>query len=297
LPPSEGPGWLPELLSEGYRAPLVDSHPPPTQFVELLLPAVRRAALIARALEGRVANRPKRREASAVKAALTDADPAAQEAILVPLLEHFPGVGLHAEEDTPSVQEFPTSEKEFVVIDPIDSTLRSYLEGAGPYSVMVGLCVEQRFEAALVALPREGLLFDGVRGGGARMTRPGGEPRPSRAAGVGTRVIVSHETPPAVQERLRERGFEVVFGSGGAISVAPLIPGVRAGLRLPGTSAGISIRGRIGLLISSEAGALMESERGEVFPSRIDEPARALLLAATERDMGHLRYALAAALD
>jgi fructose-1,6-bisphosphatase/inositol monophosphatase family enzyme len=264
------------------------------QFVELLLPAVRRAAAIARALEGRVANRPKQSEATPVKAALTEADSAAQEAILVPLLEHFPGVGLRAEEDTPSVAEFPAEEKRFAVVDPIDSTLRSYLEGAGPYSVMVGLCIEGRFDAALVALPREGLLFDGFQGGGARMARPRAEPRPLRAEPVGTRVLVSHETPPAVQDRLRERGFEVAFGSGGAISVAPLIPGVRAGLRLANRSAGISIRGRIGLLISSEAGALMESERGERFPSRIDQPAQALLLAASEEDIDHLRYALAA---
>jgi len=241
-----------------------------------------------------VPNRPKQREATPVKAALTEADSAAQEAILLPLLEHFPSLGLNAEEDTPSVAEFPAEEKRFAVVDPIDSTLHSYLEGAGPYSVMVGLCIDGHFDAALVALPREGLLFDGIQGGGARMARPRAEPRPLRAEAVGTRVLVSHETPPAVQDRLRERGFEVVFGSGGAISVAPLIPGVRAGLRLANRSAGISIRGRIGLLISSEAGALMESERRERFPSRIDERAQALLLAAAEEDIDHLRYALAA---
>jgi hypothetical protein len=127
------------------------------------------------------------------------------------------------------------------------------------------------------------------------MTRSRGEPRLVRVEGVGTRVLVSHETPRAVQDRLRERGFEVTFGSGGAISVAPLIPGVRAGLRLPVLTSGISIRGRIGLLIASEAGALMENERGERFPAEVDQPARALLLAAREQDMDHLRYALAAA--
>lgn len=267
----------------------------PQRFVELLAPAIRRAAVITRALEGRVPNRPKRSEATPEKAALTEADSAAQEAILATLLEHFPSVGLHAEEDTPSVVEFPTRGNPFVVVDPIDSTLRSYLECAGPYSIMAGLCVDGRFDAALVALPREGLQFDGVRGGGARMARPRGEPRPLSAQAVGARVLVSHETPPAVCDRLRERGFDVVFGSGGAISVAPLIPGVRAGLRLPSSPDGISIRGRIGLLISSEAGVLMESERGEKFPLRINEPARALLLAADEQDMHDLRYALAAA--
>ena len=292
--PSDRRDPLPEETFGGYRSRPVSAEIPPSRFVDLLLPAVRHAAVIARALEGRVPNRPKQREATPVKAALTEADSAAQEAILVPLLEHLPGVGLHAEEDTPSVAEFPVREKRFVVVDPIDSTLHSYLEGAGPYSVMVGLCVEGRFEAALVALPREGLLFDGARGSGARMARTRAEPRPRRAEAIGSRVMVSHETPPSVQDRLRERGFEVVFGSGGAISVAPLIPSVRAGLRLTAPTGDISIRGRIGLLISSEAGALMESERGERFPSRIEEPARALLLAASEEDMDHLRYALAA---
>jgi fructose-1,6-bisphosphatase/inositol monophosphatase family enzyme len=273
----------------------VSPNVPPSQFVDLLAPAVRRAAVLARAMEGRVPNLPKQREATPAKAALTEADFAAQEAILVPLLKHFPGVGLHAEEDTPTVAEFPVEEKSFVVVDPIDSTLRSYLECAGPYSIMTGLCVDGQYEAALVALPREGLHFDAVRGGGARMARPRGQPRPFRLQAVGSRVLVSHEAPVAVCDRLRERGFDVVFGSGGAISVAPLIPGVRAGLRLANASGDISIRGRIGLLIASEAGVVIENERGEIFPTRIGEPARALLLAAEEPDMEHLRYALAGA--
>jgi fructose-1,6-bisphosphatase/inositol monophosphatase family enzyme len=264
------------------------------RFVELLMPAVLEAAKIARALEGRVANRPKSGEVTAVKAALTIADSAAQEAILAPLLEHFPEVGLRAEEDTPSVAEFAKGKRTLVVVDPIDGTLRFYLECNGPYSVMVGLCVDGRFEAALVALPREGLLFHAVRAGGAHMTRPLGEPRPLRAEPVGDRVLVSHDTPPAVQDRLRERGLQVMFGSGGAISVAPLIPGVRAGLRFSKAPGGVSIRGRIGLLISREAGALMENERGESFPMLVDEFARALLISADDQDLDHLRHAMTA---
>ena len=80
-------------------------------FVAAMAPALRQAASIARALEGRVQNRPKWGEESAVKAALTLADSAAQEAILVPLLERFPGVALRAEEDTPSVRSFPTRKR------------------------------------------------------------------------------------------------------------------------------------------------------------------------------------------
>ena len=51
-----------------------------------MAPAIRQAASIARALEGRVANRTKNGEA-AIKAALTLADTVSQEALLVPLFE------------------------------------------------------------------------------------------------------------------------------------------------------------------------------------------------------------------
>jgi fructose-1,6-bisphosphatase/inositol monophosphatase family enzyme len=264
------------------------------RFLEALAPAVRQAAGVARALEGRVRNRPKHGEASAAKAALTLADSAAQEAILVPLLEHFPEVSLEAEEDTPSVASFPALARARVVIDPIDGTLRSYLEGAGPYAVMVGLVVDERCEAALVALPREGLFFEGLRGGPARLARSRRPARPVRAEADGARVIVSHEMPAPVVERLRHSGFEVAFGCGGAISVAPLIPGVRAGLRLAQGPRGVSVRGRLGLVIARAAGALVEAEGGAPFPEDLSAPARALAVAAEPGDLALLREALSA---
>ena len=149
----------------------------PEAFVRALAPALRQSASIARALEGRVANRPKAGETTAVKAALTIADTASQEALLVPLLEHFPTVRLAAEEDTPSTIHFASAGPELVVIDPIDGTLRFYLEGAGPYAVMIGLAREREYTAALVALPREELYLDAVRGQGARVAQRGSPPR------------------------------------------------------------------------------------------------------------------------
>jgi hypothetical protein len=264
----------------------------PQEFVRVLAPALRQAASIARALEGRVRNRPKAGESTAVKAALTLADSAAQEAILVPLLEHFPGVALEAEEETPSVASFPTAASELVVVDPIDGTLRFYLEGQGPYAVMVGLASAGRFEAALVALPREGLFFDAVRGGPAHIARAGSRPREARAEAGGRRVLVNHEVPRAAAERLRAQGFEVAFGCGGAIAVAPLIPGVRAGLRVARMPSGISLRGRIGALIASSGGARVEDETGRSFPTALDAPSRALLVAAGDDDLEALRDAL-----
>lgn len=271
--------------------------PPPEDFVRELAPALRQAASIACALEGRVANRPKRGEATPVKAALTIADTAAQEALLVPLFEHFPQVCLEAEEDTPTVHRFPASAEALVVVDPIDGTLRFYLDRIGPYAVMVGLAVAGEYRAAMVAIPREQIFLDAVRGGGARVASADGPGRAARVdrADPGRRVLVSHDLPEAAVDALRGRGYQVAAGSGGAISVAPLLPGVRAGLRLAGDQrGGVSVRGRIGALISEEAGALVRGEDGEAFPRDIHIAARALLVAAAPEDLSALEHALAA---
>lgn len=269
-----------------------EGTPSPERFVDLLGPAVRQAAAVSRALEGRVANQPKAGETTAQKAALTLADSAAQEAILAALLEHFPEVCLTAEEDTPNVHEFPSEAPARVVIDPIDGTLHSYLEARGPYACLVGLAIEGRYEAALVGLPREGLFFDGVRGGQARRTRPRGVSRAWKAEATGPRIVVSHELPEPALERLRQAGFEIWFGSGGAISVAPLIPGFRAGLRFNPKHETISIRGRIGVVVTRAAGGRAWTESGARFPDGLDEPARALLTAADEADLPTLVGAL-----
>jgi len=263
-----------------------------SEFVKRLAPALRQAASIAQTLEGRVANQPKADEETDVKAALTIADSACQEALLVPLLDHFPDVVLAAEEDTPSVARFPESGDELVVIDPIDGTLRFYLECMGPYGIMIGLAVNGEYEAGLVALPRERLFFQAVRGSGACVSRGDGEPQAARFDPDGDRVLVTHDLPDDAVEFLRGKGFEVVPASGGAISVAPLMPGVRAGLRLVRSVPSVSIRGRIGALVSAEAGALLRCETGSEFPRQIEAPARALLLATNEKDLGILQEAL-----
>jgi fructose-1,6-bisphosphatase/inositol monophosphatase family enzyme len=268
----------------------------PTRFVRALAPALRQAASIARALEGRVSNRPKRGERTPVKAALTIADTAAQEALLVPLLEQFPGVRLAAEEDTPSVAHFARTGSDLVVIDPIDGTLRFYLEGRGPYAVMIGLAHAGVYDAALVALPREELYLDGVRGRGARVSHHGSPLSAARAEATGKRVFVSHDLPEAAVESLRRRDYEVVAACGGAIAVAPLVPGVCAGLRIASEAgAGVSIRGRIGALIAAEAGARVQGEDGAAFPTDLETRSRALLVGASSVELAALEAALAAA--
>jgi fructose-1,6-bisphosphatase/inositol monophosphatase family enzyme len=266
----------------------------PGEFVEVLFPALRQAAAIARALEGRVSNRPKAGERRPAKAALTLADTAAQEALLVPLFERFPEVSLDAEEDTPTAARFPRAAPARVVVDPIDGTLHSFLLREGPYAVLVGLALHGRYEAALVALPREELFFEALRGAGARVAHGGADRRPARAARAardGARVLVSHGLPDAVRARLVERDLEPVPASGGAIAVAPLLPGVRAGLRLAPMGS-ISVRGRVGALIGREAGARVCRQDGAPFPDTLDAPAEALLVAPDDETLDDLRFAL-----
>lgn len=264
----------------------------PTEFVDLLTPAMWQAASIARALEGRVQNTPKTNEPTAVKQALTVADTATQEAILVPLLARFPGVALEAEEDTETARQFASEGSVRVVCDPIDGTLHSYLRGEGPYGVLVGLERAGRYDAALVALPREGLLFVAIRGQGARLAKAGAESAPVKLRETGTRVLVSHGMPEAVFEELRGSGWDPVPACGGAVAVAPLIKGVRAGVRWGKAAEGVSIRGRIGLLVAREAGMHVRGlELGE-FPDDCTTFGEDLIVARDEADLEALKAAL-----
>ncbi|MBT37351.1 MAG: hypothetical protein CL938_08865 [Deltaproteobacteria bacterium] len=272
----------------------MQNQPHPADFIASLAPALRTAAALARDLEGRVANRPKTGEQSPVKAALTAADMVVQETLLGALRADLPGVALEAEEDTPTAAHFAKAGPTLVVIDPIDGTLRFYLEGLGPYAIMAGLASEGVYSGALVALPREDLFLDALRGEGARIARSNSEPTSLRCSREGHRVLVSHDLPRSAVGVLLAAGFEVAPASGGAISVAPLIPGVRAGIRLV-RGGSVSVRGRIGALISREAGARVCGADGQPFPEEIREPASTLLVAADDEDLAVLKVAAAAA--
>jgi len=265
----------------------MSEQPSPEEFVRVLAPAMEQAAAIATALEGRVANRPKSGEATPVKAALTVADTAAQEALLVPLLGRFRAARLEAEEDTRSVELFTGEAPALrIVIDPIDGTFHFFLGARGPYAVMAGLAIGDRYEAALVALPREGVRFTALRGGGARDA----EGKPAALARRGHRLLVSDGVPESVSERLRRAGFEVGAGCGGAVAVAPLLSGVRGGLRIAAGS--ISTRGRIGALVAAEAGALVQCGSGAAFPSSLDAAVPSLLVADAPEIAEAIRAAL-----
>ncbi len=273
------------------RSVCMKNQPDLDTFADKMTPAVERAAQIALSLEGRVVNTPKVEESTAVKQALTEADTRVQEEILEALYEHFPDVCLAAEEETPRVEDFQSGGDSLVIIDPIDGTLQSYLQKMGPYAVIVGLAVRREVRAALIALPREGFLFRGSREKGAEVLARGQEFRASAASSDGDGIYVSHNVPPEMRTALEAEGFRVVPACGGAVAVAPLVPGIRAGLRLAErrSQSGVSIRGRAGLAIAHEAGAVIRGERGEAFAADLDTPHWTLCVTADEDDQAILQ--------
>lgn len=261
------------------------------RFLEIAVPAVREASRIARELEGQVANRPKPDEATPVKAALTVADSEAQEAILAPLADELPTVMLRAEEDTPSVARFAPQNDYLVVVDPIDGTLHAYLEGSGPYSVMTGLALGDRYQASVIALPREDLLVYGRVGEIVRVERLSGDGAAPSDDGPKRDVLVSQGVSAGAVERLRAGGYNPRFGSGGAISIAPFLPGVCAGLRVSRGPEGVSIRGRVGVMLSRNADCAVASEEGE-FPDDLWSRSETLLVSRDNEAIAALRAAL-----
>jgi fructose-1,6-bisphosphatase/inositol monophosphatase family enzyme len=269
-----------------------EAMPSPQEFVRTLSPALEQAAAIASALQGRVPNVPKPGEATPVKAALTIADTAAQEALLVPLLARFRAARLEAEEETHSVELFTgAAPAHRIVVDPIDGTLHFYLAGRGGYAVMAGFAIDGRYEAALVALPREELRFDAVRGAGARRGPLGAESEPATCSRTGDRLLLSDGVPDPVEARLRAEGFATDRACGGAVALAPLVPGVRGGLRVS-KYATISVRGRIGTLIAREAGALVETLDGAPFPDSLDDAATSLVVTSDPETAAAIRFAV-----
>lgn len=258
-------------------------EPEARAFVDLVAPALRQASSIARALEGRVSNTPKDAESTAVKQALTVADTASQEAILVPIYERYPELRLEAEEDTATAALFRGNAESLVVVDPIDGTLHHFLEHKGPYAVMVGLARRGRYEAALIALPREGIFFEATLGNGAFKARAGRLTKSCSASADGNAVLVSTNMPADVLEALRGEGLDPRPGCGGAIAVAPLLRGFCGGLRwAPALAEGVSTRGRVGLLIAREAGAIVRGVNQEEFPADLRTPGPVLAVAADE---------------
>ncbi len=146
----------------------------PRHFIDAMLPVVRQCARASMIFYGQVADIGKEADlgltgdkAQAASTTFTALDSGLQDILLSAVLQHFPEVGVIAEESTPLKKRFAGSASPYLVIlDPIDGTWH-FKRGDAPYHISIGLARDGAMLAAIVARPSEYKVFTAVRGGGA----------------------------------------------------------------------------------------------------------------------------------
>ena len=137
---------------------------------------------------------------------VTEADHAANDAILAVLREAFPADAVLSEESKDSPERL--SARRVWVVDPLDGT-KEFLAQNGEFAVMVGLAVDGRAVAGAVALPALGVVYHAAEGSGAwSLEEESGETRPLRCVPAGPpetlRLVGSRSHPDALLVKMQE---------------------------------------------------------------------------------------------
>lgn len=196
-------------------------------FLEAAALAARQVGIMARRLQGQVANEGKdeaghpnddeRRRA--VRNAKTAVDEIAQDILITALAPHLPvdNTLLDGEEETPGKALLSATSGDYVlVLDPIDGTL-NYVEGGDGYSVNIGLLHQGTLAAALMYYPALDVAYwtPGTGAYRARQFAAHGmalaEPV-SCAADPAAKdsIFVYHDIDQAIWEKLRAAGFNTL---------------------------------------------------------------------------------------
>lgn len=146
----------------------------PQHFIKTLLPVVRQCAQASVIFYGQVADIGKEADrgltgnkAQAASTAFTALDSGLQDILLSVVLQHFPDIGVIAEENTPLKRRFTRSTSPYLaILDPIDGTWH-FKRGDAPYHITIGLAYNGEMIASIVARPSEDKIFTAVRGQGA----------------------------------------------------------------------------------------------------------------------------------
>ena len=146
----------------------------PQHFIDTLLPVVRQCSQASLLFYGQVADIGKEADrgltsdkARAASTAFTALDSGLQDILLSVVLQHFPNIGVIAEESTPLKRRFARADSPYLVIlDPIDGTWH-FKRGDAPYHITIGLACNGEMLAAIVARPSEDKIFTAIRGQGA----------------------------------------------------------------------------------------------------------------------------------
>jgi 3'(2'), 5'-bisphosphate nucleotidase len=151
---------------------------------------------------GRAARAPR---ANADRAPVTQADVAAETAILEGLARAVPGVPVVSEEAIAG-GEVPDLGTQFFLVDPIDGT-RELIDGRPEYAVNVALVVDGVPIIGVIAAPALGLVWRGMVGHGAERLKlaPGAQPKQaSERVAIRTRPFAGSGAVAAVSRSHRD---------------------------------------------------------------------------------------------
>ncbi|MFM7056953.1 MAG: inositol monophosphatase family protein [Planctomycetota bacterium] len=148
---------------------------------------------------------------------VTEADEAAQAAIVDVLQKEYPEHGFLGEEN---LHPESAGAEWMWIIDPLDGTT-NYVHGFPYYAVSIALQVAGELELGVIYDPTRGDMFAVRRGCGVELNgvavRTSGETRASSAFGVGSLPVVTDRGDPAVERFLRAlREFQTVQRTGSA---------------------------------------------------------------------------------
>lgn len=224
------------------------------RFVDVFWAAARQAGAVAQHLQGHVRDLGKEGSDSPESAALSVADLATQDVLLLRLAEAFPDLAVDAEEDTDIARSFPppARDRPLVILDPIDGSL-NYLDGSPDYAVMAAWIERGRYTAAVMHFPAWPATWWAVRGGGCHRRAPDGRDTPAllRDGELPRRVLVPSSTPADACACLQAGGLSLQTSRCSAVDAAAPVLGRALGSVYAGTP---DRRRAIGFLLVTEAG-------------------------------------------
>ena len=245
-------------------------------FVEKVVLAVTTAGLVAVELQERVTNL-KKIGVSTKKRALTQADLACQEIILKCVLDCHPEVILHAEEETNLAKRFTSQDSEWmVIVDPIDGTLR-YFDGDASFGIQVALIHKDIYVAAIVGLPKRNIVLSAMKGMGTFL-HSGSTVRIDRIPECQKVVFCHDKVLSSERKTIHSLRFDTSTRCGAEITTAPVIGSAVAGIR----PEYVSLFGRIGALITIEAGGFCCDKKGQQIKQITSTSMSSLIVADCE---------------
>lgn len=251
------------------------------RFVDVLCAAAWQAGAVAQHLQGHVRNVGKQSSGTPESDALSVADLATQDVLLLRLAESFAGIAVDAEEDTKIVQRFVPAapHRPLIVLDPIDGSL-NYLDNSPDYAVMGALIEHDRYLASVVHFPALDATYWAVRGGGCHRREPGGGDTPVKLDVLPSTVLIPPRLDSAARQRLEAEALTVEVSRCSAVDASAPVMGRALGSVHPGSA---DRRRAIGFLLVTEAGGCVRFADG-IWEGEDPEASRRRGAHAVARD-------------